>query len=91
MDLETWVSIAVLLGTGATICTLMLRAIGKLDRKIDTVRDELGGRIEASREELRSEFKTDIGNLITIVLRLDERVYDLATGSRQHPLIVPPR
>lgn len=116
MDLDTWVSIAVLVGTGATICGLLLKTTAALSSRIDSTREEIGStrdelhatrdelsgkidatreelssKIDATREEMRAEFKSDIGNLATIVMRLDERVYDLATGSRQHPLIVPPR
>lgn len=60
------------------------------DVKIDTIRDELIAKIDTTRDELRDELKSDLGNLTTVVLRLDERVYDLATGNRPRPLIVPP-
>ena len=100
MDVDTWAQIAVL-STGATICGVLLHAIGKLSTKIDAMHDDLrtefktdigklSTKVDTTREDLRSEFKTDIGKLTTIVLRLDERVYDLATGNRARPLIVPP-
>ena len=79
MDLNTWVSLAAL-------AIFAIRMFTYLDKKFDHV----DKKVDATRDDLRTEFKTDIGNLTTIVLRLDERVYDLATGNRARPLIVPP-
>ena len=93
MDLSTWVSLAAIAVFAVGLLGYLDKKFDKIDAKfgqIDARFDKVDAKVEATREDLRAEFKTDIGNLTTIVLRLDERVYDLATGNRPRPLIVPP-
>ena len=100
MDLSTWVSLAAIAVFAVGLLGYLDKKFDKIDKKFDKIDakfdqidarfDKVDAKVEATREDLRAEFKTDIGNLTTIVLRLDERVYDLATGNRPRPLIVPP-
>lgn len=93
MDLSTWVSLAAIAVFAVGLLGYLDKKFDKIDAKFDQIDarfDKVDAKVEATREDLRAEFKTDIGNLTTIVLRLDERVYDLATGNRPRPLIVPP-
>lgn len=93
MDLSTWVSLAAIAVFAVGLLGYLDKKFDKIDAKFDQIDarfDKVDAKVEATREDLRAEFKSDIGNLTTIVLRLDERVYDLATGNRPRPLIVPP-
>lgn len=74
MDLETWVSIGSLIGVGLGLYAAMRG-----------FRTELKTDISG----LRAELKDDISNLRTVVDRLDDRVYVLATHRSPGPLIVP--
>ncbi|MEG9227521.1 hypothetical protein [Aeromicrobium sp. Sec7.5] len=49
----------------------------------------LAGLILAAIRSLRTEIKSDIAQMRTVVDRLDDRVYTLATRQSTGPLIVP--
>lgn len=94
MDLDTWVSLAAIAVLAIGLLSYLDKKFDGIDKrfdKIDARLDSLDTKIDTTREDLRTEFKSDIANLTTIVLRLDERVYDLATGNRQAPLRSDPR
>lgn len=93
MDLNTWVSLAALAVFAIAMFTYLDKKFENLNEKIGAVDakvDKVEAKVDTARDGLRAEVKSDIDNLTTIVLRLDERVYDLATGNRPRPLIVPP-
>lgn len=69
MDIDTWVSLAVLVGGLAGM-------YWALRREINEVRAEL--------KDTRSELRDDIARLDHRVSRLDDHVYALAVGLKPH-------
>lgn len=93
VNLDTWVSIAVLLGVGLSLMVYLRSFRAELKTDIAEFRTEVKTdiaelRTEVKRDiaELRVEFKDDLAGLRTElkgdILRLDERMYSLATGLR---------
>ena len=76
MDLDTWVSLAALLGALVTFHTLTSRQIGSLRGEIRDVRDKL----HSVRDELRTDINSVRTELRADIKTLDDRVYALAVG-----------
>jgi hypothetical protein len=85
LPLETWVSIGTLLTVALGLAVFMRTMLVDLGGRIDSVRTELGeriDRIESKTDETRSDLGGRIDRLDSRVATLDDRVYALAVGMR---------
>lgn len=96
MSIDMWVGIATLVGTvaviGASIVTVTLESIGglkadldeKIDDKFSTLdkNDKVETDLKTEISAVETGLKTEIGEVKAIVVSIDRRLYDLATGRR---------
>jgi len=93
LTIDTWVSLAALLGAMVTIIGTtsgqirslrsdVQRDLVRLDGKVDSLRVELKGDIAELRHELKGDLAELRHELKSDVGRLDDRVYALAAGLR---------